>query len=81
MINLGLRLLRDYSVLIYAPNLKNAFHGRVAGIVFDDQARLFRRAGRLAARHRPEVAIFHHGGVSFPILDAPECKGLNPRDH
>ena len=71
MINLGLRLLRDYTVLIFSPNLKNAFEDRFPGIVFNDQEQLFQRAELEAGSRRPEVAVFHHGGASFPVLDLP----------
>ena len=38
--------------------------GRFAHSLFDDQDQVFRGVGK----RDPEVAIFGHGGVSFPIV-------------
>ena len=81
MINLGLRLLRDFNVLIFSPSLRAAFQGRFPGIVFGDQRQLFRRAQQLAGTRRPETAIFHHGGISFPVLGRSEDKGGHIHGH
>jgi len=77
MINLGLRLLRDVNVLVFSPNMEHTFRNRFPGVVFDDQGELFERAHQLAATRRPEVAVFHHGGASFPIIAEPEQRRGN----
>ena len=81
MINLGLQLLRDYTVLIFSPNLKAAFQDRFPGVVFDDQEQLFQHAEDAAGTGRPEVAIFHHGGATFPVVNPPAHQGDNIIDH
>jgi hypothetical protein len=42
--------------------------GRFAHSLYDDQAQVFRGASRRVGESDPEVAIFGHGGVSFPIV-------------
>jgi nickel-dependent lactate racemase len=74
MINFGLQLLKDYHVLIFSPHLKRAYGDRFPPVLYDDQRQLFEDVSRLvrvtASSHirAPEVAVFHHGGVSFPIV-------------
>jgi len=81
MINLGLQLLRDYNVLIFSPNIKAGLKNRFRTFIFDDQNQLFERAGELAGTDRPEVAVFHHGGVSFPVVRHPDTPGAPPYVH
>ncbi len=68
LVNFALQMLKDYHVLVFSPRLKQASQGRFASVLYDDQARLFRDAERLVGRRDPDVAIFHHGGVSFPVV-------------
>jgi nickel-dependent lactate racemase len=72
MINFALHLLKDYRVLIFSPCLRGALEGRLPPLLYDDQERLFADVERLVGNHTPDVAIFPHGGVSFPILPAQQ---------
>ena len=42
--------------------------GRFAHSLYDDQDQVFRGTSRRAGKSDPEVAIFGHGRVSFPIV-------------
>lgn len=42
--------------------------GRFAHSLYDDQAQVFRDTSRRVGKRDPEVAIFGHGRVSFPII-------------
>jgi nickel-dependent lactate racemase len=72
LVNLGLQMLKDYHVLIFSPQLVRAAEGRLAPVLYDDQESLFRKASRLAGVRNPQVAIFGHGGVSFPVIASQE---------
>lgn len=72
LVNLGLQMLKDYQVLIFSPRLVRDAQGRFAPVLYDDQQRLFRDASRLAGVRSPQVAIFGHGGVSFPVISPQE---------
>lgn len=68
MINFGLQLLKDFHVLIFSPHLKHAYQDRFPPVLYDDPGELFEKVSHLAGTPAPEVAIFHRGGVSFPIV-------------
>ncbi len=68
LVNFALQMLKDYHVLVYSPTLKEASRGRFPPVLYDDQERLFDDAARLVGRPDPGVAVFLHGGVSFPIV-------------
>ena len=67
LINLALNTLKDYHVLVFSNALKRALEGHLPQVFYDDQERLFAHVERLVGTHRPEVAIFPCGGVSFPV--------------
>ncbi len=71
LVNFGLQMLKDYHVLIFSPRLKQASHGRLPPVLYDDEERLFADVARLVGKPDPEVAIFHQGGVSFPVMASP----------
>ena len=68
MINFGLQILKDFHVLIFSPCLKRAYQSRFPPVLHDDQGQLFEAVGKLVDARTPEVAIFRHGGASFPIV-------------
>ncbi|MEA3222808.1 MAG: nickel-dependent lactate racemase [Thermodesulfobacteriota bacterium] len=68
LINFSLQMLKDYQVLIFSPRLKEETKGRFPPILYDDQELLYRDVVRLVGKDDPEVAVFHQGGVSFPVL-------------
>ena len=53
LVNLGLQMLKDYHVLIFSPRLVRVAQGRFPTVLYDDQQRLFRDAGRLAGVGSP----------------------------
>ncbi|HUT53653.1 MAG TPA: nickel-dependent lactate racemase [bacterium] len=69
IINFGLQVLKDYHVLIFSPKLAAETGGRLGQFIFDDQARMFRRAEELLGTSAPEACIVAEGGVSFPVVD------------
>lgn len=71
LVNLALQMLREYRVLVYAPRLTAALGRRLGAIVYDEVEPLLAASERLARRPDPAVAIFHHGGVSFPVPGRP----------
>jgi nickel-dependent lactate racemase len=68
MIHFGLHVLKDYQVLIFSPQLRRAFESRFPPVLYDDQERLLANVEQLVGTHAPDVAIFPHGGVTFPII-------------
>ena len=70
LVNFALQMLKDYHVLIFSPRLKQDSQGRFPPVLYDDQELLFEEAARLLARADAEVAVFTHGGISFPIVGA-----------
>jgi nickel-dependent lactate racemase len=68
MINFGLQMLKDFHVLIFSPCLKRAYQDRFPPVLYDDQGQLFEAVGQLVGTGAPKVAVFHQGGVSFPIV-------------
>jgi hypothetical protein len=71
LVNFALQMLKDYHVLVFSPRLKEASQGLFPPVLYDGQERLFGDAARLVGRKDPEVAVFHQGGVSFPIMASP----------
>jgi len=53
---------------VFSPRLKEDSQGRFPPVLYDDQTRLFEDAKRLLRGKDPEVAVFAHGGVSFPVV-------------
>lgn len=72
MVNFALQMLKDYHVLIFSPCLKEAAQDRFPPVLYDDQELLFDDVTRLIDTSDPEVAVFHQGGVSFPIVASAE---------
>ena len=68
MVNFGLQMLKDFHVLIFSPRLKQVCQERFPPVLYADQEELFHQVRQLVASDAPEVAIFHEGGVSFPIV-------------
>jgi hypothetical protein len=74
MINFALHMMKDYHVLIFSSHLRQAFADRFPPLLHNGQDQLLAQVERLAGDRRPEVTIFPHGGVSFPII-APQQGG------
>lgn len=70
LVNFALQMLKDYHVLVFSPRLKQASQGRFPPVLYDNQERLFDDAAQLVGKGDPDVAVFHQGGVSFPIVAA-----------
>lgn len=77
LVNFALQMLKDYHVLIFSPRLKEASRGRLPPVLYDDQERLFHDAARLVRREDPQVAVFHQGGVSFPVVASQGEEGCH----
>lgn len=76
MINFGLQLLKDFHVLIFSPCLKRAYEDRFPPVLYADQGKLFERVNQLVETRAPEAAIFHEGGVTFPIIAQEDRRQL-----